>query len=165
MASADFLVTISCEKASLSGADPGSPQVRTQSFSTQPLGLRRLTVDHKSFAVRCPLALVGDASYPVLVHRLMDAIHPSSPRLVTSSQLGFTSLAVASSREDLHLQDRAHAGRTTKKAPGGLPGAFLTGWTRLELAAFGVTGRRSNQLSYHPLFIPLSPRSIAKWAL
>ena len=26
----------------------------------------------------------------------------------------------------------------------------LAGWTRLELATSGVTGRRSNQLNYHP---------------
>jgi hypothetical protein len=26
----------------------------------------------------------------------------------------------------------------------------VAGWTRLELAASGVTGRRSNQLNYHP---------------
>ncbi len=32
-------------------------------------------------------------------------------------QLRFTSLTVTSSREDLHLQECAHAGRTKKKAP------------------------------------------------
>jgi hypothetical protein len=30
--------------------------------------------------------------------------------------LRFTSFAVVNSREDFHLQDRAHAGRTKKKA-------------------------------------------------
>ena len=45
-------------------------------------------------------------------------LHASFPRSVTLTQLRFTSLAVVSSREDLHLQDRAHAGRTKKK---GLP--------------------------------------------
>ena len=29
-------------------------------------------------------------------------------------------------------------------------GFSKTGWTRLELATSGVTGRRSNHLSYHP---------------
>jgi hypothetical protein len=77
----------------------------------QPPDLRRLTVDHKSFAVSCPLALIGIALYPILVHRLVDAIHPSSPQFVASSQLGFSTLAVAS-LSDFHLQDRAHAGRT-----------------------------------------------------
>ena len=36
-------------------------------------------------------------------------------------QLRFASLAVINSREDLHLQECAHAGRTKKK-PGGVPG-------------------------------------------
>ncbi len=49
-----------------------SPQVRTHSFSAQPPDLRHLTFDHKSFAVSCQLALVGTASYPILVHRLAD---------------------------------------------------------------------------------------------
>jgi hypothetical protein len=35
----------------------------------------------------------------------------------TLSQLRFTSLTVVSLREDLHLQDCAHAGRTIEKAP------------------------------------------------
>jgi hypothetical protein len=78
--------------------------------------------DHKSFAISGPLALLGTASYPVLVHRLTASLHASSPRSVTLTQLRFTSFAVVSSREDLHLQDRAHAGRTKKKpAPGAGP--------------------------------------------
>ena len=49
----------------------GLPQVRaallhhTTAASTPPL------LDHKSFAVRCPLALISSAFYAVLVHRLM----------------------------------------------------------------------------------------------
>ncbi len=31
---------------------------------------------------------------------------------------------------------------------------MLAGWTGLEPAASGVTGRRSNQLNYHPLGKP-----------
>ncbi len=38
----------------------------------------------------------------------------------------------------------------SKKAPE-IPEQKLAGWTRLELATFCVTGRRSNQLSYHPV--------------
>lgn len=56
-----------------------SPQVRTQSFTTQPPDLHSLILEHKSFAVLCPLALIGFAFYPVLVHRLMASIHASSP--------------------------------------------------------------------------------------
>ncbi len=29
----------------------------------------------------------------------------------------------------------------------------MAGWTGLEPATFCVTGRRSNQLSYHPLLV------------
>ena len=52
------------------------------------------------------------ASYLILVHRLTVSFHASFPRSVTLTQLHFLSLAVVSSREDFHLQDRAHAGRT-----------------------------------------------------
>ncbi|WP_219996617.1 hypothetical protein, partial [Pseudomonas fluorescens] len=89
-----------------------SPQVRTQSFTAQPPDLRCLTLDHKSFAVLCPLALVGFALYPVLVHRLAVSIHASSPHSVALMQLRFTSFAVVSLRRDFHPQDCAHAGRT-----------------------------------------------------
>src|SRR5438445_625031 len=44
-------------------------------------------------------------------------LHASSPHSVALMQLRFTSLTVVSSREDLHLQECAHAGRTTKKEP------------------------------------------------
>ena len=47
-----------------------SPQVRTHSFTAQPPDLRHLSLDHESFAVYGPLALLGNAFYPVLVHRL-----------------------------------------------------------------------------------------------
>ena len=43
-------------------------------------------------------------------------LHASFPRSVALTQLRFTSLAVVSSREDLNLQDRAHAGRKKKAA-------------------------------------------------
>ena len=91
-----------------------SPQVRTQSFTTQPPDLHSLILDHKSFAVLCPLALIGFAFYPVLVHRLMASIHASSPHSVALMQLRFTSFAVVSLRRDFHPQDCAHAGRTQK---------------------------------------------------
>lgn len=90
-----------------------SPQVRTRSFPAQPPDLRYLTFDHKSFAVARPLALVGFAFYPVLVHRLTVSLHASSPRLVTRTQLRFASFVVVNLREDFHLQERAHAGRTS----------------------------------------------------
>ena len=72
-----------------------------------------MSVDHKGFAVSGLLALIGSAFYPVLVYRLAVSLHASSPRSVTLAQLRFASLAVVSLREDFHLRDRAHAGRTT----------------------------------------------------
>ncbi|MDQ0622180.1 hypothetical protein [Paraburkholderia graminis] len=93
-----------------------SPQVRTQSFTAQPPHLRCLILDHESFALLCTLALIGTASYPVLVHRLAVSLHASSPRSVALTQLRFTSFAVVNSRWDLHPQDCAHAGRTKKMA-------------------------------------------------
>jgi hypothetical protein len=47
------------------------------------------------------------------------------------------------------------AGKKTRGKPGGLPlyyGLQVAGTTRLELATSGVTGRRSNQLNYAPVF-------------
>jgi len=94
--------------------EAGYPQARTPSFRSQPPDLRRLSFDHESFAVTCPLALPSVASYPVLVHRLAVSLHASSPRSVALTQLRFASLAVVSSREYLHFQDHAHTGRTSK---------------------------------------------------
>ena len=71
-------------------------------------------VIHESFAVRCPLALVGGAFYPVLVHRLTASVHASSPHSVAVMQLRFTSFVVTNLRWDLHPQECAHAGRTKK---------------------------------------------------
>src|SRR5690606_26586150 len=71
-------------------------------------------LDHKGFAVSCPLALLGSAFYPVLVHRLAVSLHASFPHSVALMQLRFASFAVINLREDLHLQECAHAGRTQK---------------------------------------------------
>src|SRR5271154_2789541 len=68
-------------------------------------GSTPLPLGHKSFAVHCPLALVGSAFYPVLVHQPAASIHAASPQSVTLLQLRFTSLAVTSLRWDLHPQE------------------------------------------------------------
>ena len=94
-----------------------SPRVRAHSFTARPPDLRCLTLDHGSFAAFCPLAPVGLAFYPVLVHRPAASLHASSPRSITLTQLRFASFAMVCLREDLHLQERARAGRT-KKRPG-----------------------------------------------
>jgi hypothetical protein len=81
-------------------------------------GFTPLPLDHESLAVSCPLALVGNAFYPVLVHRPAASLHASSPHSVTLMQLRFASLVVINSRWDFHPQECAHAGRTGKKGVG-----------------------------------------------
>ena len=73
-----------------------------------------MSLDHKSFAECCPLALLDNASYPVLVHRLAVSLHASFPHSVALMQLRFASFAVTNLREDFLLQDGDHAGHTTK---------------------------------------------------
>lgn len=107
-----------------------SPRVRTHSFAAQPPDLRHRSLDHKSFAVSCPLALPGSAFYPVLVHRLAASLYASSPRSVALTQLRFASFAVINSREDLHLQECARAGRTRQMPRCAGTGAFSTLPTR-----------------------------------
>ena len=65
-------------------------------------GSTPLPIDHESFAVSGPLALVGNAFYPVLVHRPAASLHASSPHSVALMQLRFASLVVINSRRDLH---------------------------------------------------------------
>ncbi|MEN9760848.1 MAG: hypothetical protein RI906_674 [Pseudomonadota bacterium] len=64
--------------------------------------------------VSCPFALLVNALYPVLVHRLAVSLHASFPHSVALMQLRFASFAVINLREDFHLQECAHAGRTKK---------------------------------------------------
>lgn len=90
-------------------------------------GFTPLRLDHESFAASCPLALLGSAFYPVLVHRLAASLHASFPRSVALTQLRFASFAVINLRRDLHPQECAHAGRT-KEEPrrGGSNGLRVT---------------------------------------
>jgi hypothetical protein len=90
----------------------GSAPPRKQSFTP-------IRLDHESFVVSCPFALLLSALYPVLAHRLAVSLHASFPHSVTLMQLRFASLAVINLREDFHLRECAHAGRTQKTHHGG----------------------------------------------
>jgi hypothetical protein len=90
-------------------------------------------LDHKSFAVFGPFALLDSASYPVLVHRLAASLHASFPHSVALMQLRFTSFAVINLREDFHLQECAHTGRTKKKGPEIIRALCGIWWSRGEL--------------------------------
>jgi hypothetical protein len=71
-------------------------------------------LDHESFAEFRPLALLGNAFYAILVHRLAALLCASFPHSVTLMQLRFASFAVINLREYFHLQLGARAGRTKK---------------------------------------------------
>ena len=47
-----------------------SPQVRVALLHCTTAGYTPPCLDHESFLVSCPVALLGSASYPILVHRL-----------------------------------------------------------------------------------------------
>jgi hypothetical protein len=80
-------------------------------------GSTPLPIGHKSFAVHCPLALVGRAFYPVLVHQPGASLHASSPHSVALIQSRLASFAMTSSRWDSHPQECAHAGRRKERPP------------------------------------------------
>src|ERR1700724_3825065 len=77
---------------------------------------------HNSFAVDCPLAVLGSAFYPVPVRRPAASLPASFTPASRSDALRFTSLAVTSSREDFHLQVKCPCRAHTKKGrPDGRP--------------------------------------------
>ena len=130
-----------------------SPQVRTLSFLAQPPDLRRLSVDHRSFAVIGPLAPLGAASDLVLVHRLAILLPASSPRSVTLPQLRFASIRMVSFRWDLHPQDSAHAGRTKiKTATRGWPSSLQ--WVAVTRIVRAPREQRTTSLRPRPLPSP-----------
>src|SRR5690554_6349473 len=105
-----------------------SPRVRTHSFTAQPPDIHHLTLATRAsrLLARSPCSAVPRIRFLFIGSRF--TLHASSPRSVTLPQLRFTSFAVASSREDLHLQECARAGRTKKTPHGGvyqLRGAYI----------------------------------------
>ena len=112
MASADFLLRVSTSLFQVQGKiSPGkNALLHCTTAASTPLCL-----DHESFVVIGPLALLRSAFYTVLVHRLAASIHASFPQSVTLLPLRFSSFAVINLRWDLHPQEDAHAGRTIKK--------------------------------------------------
>ena len=93
-----------------------SPRVRTHSFTTQPPDLHHLALATRAsrLLARSPCSAAPSIRFLSIGSRF--TLHASSPRSVTLPQLRFTSFTVASLREDLHLQECAHAGRTRKPA-------------------------------------------------
>lgn len=69
-------------------------------------------LDHKSFAEAGPLALLDNARYPVLVHRLAASLRAAFPRSVALVQLRFVAFALLNLRENFQLQGYVRTGRT-----------------------------------------------------
>ena len=94
-------------------------------FAAPPPDLRRLTLGREGFAVRCPLALAGAASYPVLVHRPTASLPasfsaglPAGPvsRLVA---LRFMWVAATNFPKDFHLLSTSMLGTHRSLPPCG----------------------------------------------
>jgi hypothetical protein len=80
--------------------------------SAPPPDLQRLSLGRESFAVSCPLALLGAACYPVRVPRPADALAASFGAPLTVGALRSAWVVTTNSPEDFHLQAIVHAGRT-----------------------------------------------------
>lgn len=113
MTPADFSLR---SRVTLSGAQRDLPRLSAPSFTARSPDFRRLSLGIRGFAAIRPLAPLGVASDPTLVHRPAVSLPASSPRSVALPQLRFASFRMASPRLDSHQRDGAHAGRTKKRA-------------------------------------------------
>ena len=82
------------------------------SFTKQLPDLQRQNVDPLSCAVACLLALSALPRIGFLFISSWFTLAASSPQLVAFLQLRFASIMRITFREDSHLQDSTHAGRT-----------------------------------------------------
>ena len=79
-------------------------------------GSTPLRLDHQSFAVHCPLALLHSAFYPVLVHRLADYAPRFLPTLGHPHAVALHFVRCDQLTAGLAPQECAHAGRTIQNA-------------------------------------------------
>jgi hypothetical protein len=84
-------------------------------FTARLPDLRRLSLGRESFAVHGPLALLGNASYPVSVRQPAVSFPASFSTPVALGALRFPWIVTTNSPEDFHLQVTRHAGHTVKK--------------------------------------------------
>ena len=85
-------------------------------FSAPPPDLHRLSFGRESFAVCCPLALLGNAWYPVRVPRRADSLAAAFSRPLTVAAWRFAWVVTTNSPGDWHPQVTIHAGHTTNSA-------------------------------------------------
>jgi hypothetical protein len=75
-------------------------------------GSTPLLLGRESFAVACPLALLGSASYPISFRRLADSLPAFFSAPVTLGALRFAWIATTNSPGDSHPRGIRHAGHT-----------------------------------------------------
>src|SRR5207249_9527168 len=98
------------------GARP--PRIRALAFPCTTAGSTPPPFGHESFAVICPLALVGVACYPVSVRRPAGSFPASFSAGLATVALRFPWVLVTKFPEDFHLLVSAHAGRTENETEG-----------------------------------------------
>ena len=127
------LITMPSLLTRLGEAEEGIAAIAADVLRVQEtdVGLRRIA----------PLALISNASYPVLVHRPASSLHASSPRSVALQQLRFASLTVTSLRRDLNRKRAPMLG--ARKRPG-------VARPLLSSAYAGCRRRRSCPQGAHP---------------
>ena len=122
---ADFCGPRGCLRAALFQASATPhwaqqlPQISPSKNADLPRAIVRSTPSFfgcVSFAGSGPLALILVASYRLRVPRPAGSFQASFGRSVTSPPLPFPSFAATCLREDFHLQDSAHVGRTALRA-------------------------------------------------
>jgi hypothetical protein len=127
--------------------------------SAQPPDLRRRSLGREGVAVACPLARLGNASDPVRVPRLADALPVSFSRLLTVAAVRLAWVATTNSPEDLHLQVTIHAGHTRQK-----PQRIARALVAKELAK-SVSIVLHDQVDFNQQFkgTPLTRQKHARW--
>ena len=87
------------------------------SFTAQPPDLRHFALITRAlrFTARAPCSAAPSIRFLSIGSQV--TLHASFPHSVALMQLRFASFAVTGSREDLHLQECAHAGRTKDNGP------------------------------------------------
>ena len=93
-----------------SGPDNDAPSLETPPRTKPAMPLSTATAPFVSLPAKARTTTAKTQNTTVAMRTV--SLHASFPQSVTLLQLRFASLTAVSLREDFHLQDRAHAGRT-----------------------------------------------------
>ena len=121
MAAADFSLRVTTSPFQAQGEiSPGKNAL----LLCTTAGFTPLRLDHESFAISCPLALLGSAFYPILVHRLADYDPRFLPTLGHPHAVALHFIRRDQLTAGLHPQECARAGHKAK-GPGLSRGLLL----------------------------------------